>query len=293
MFFRKSNGLKMIKLGIIGYPLGHSLSPFMHNAALQSSGIEGNYAVFETPTEKLNEQIKLFKEQEFKGFNVTIPHKVKIINLLDSIDCFAQLVGAVNTVVIGEDQKLHGYNTDVYGFVYAINEDLRINLVGKKAAVIGSGGAARAVLAGLVEMGLDEITIFARNQEKAEELKQNILKTLPDFKINHQPLTENIDLSKYFIVVNTTPIGMQGSNEGLSPLSESSIASLPKNAIVYDIVYKPRKTKLLELAEKQGLKTIDGLEMLILQGAKGFESWTGQTPPINIMREALISCLSD
>jgi len=268
----------MFKLAIIGYPLGHSLSPVMHNAALKALGIEGEYVMLETPPEKLSERIDFLKESGFRGFNVTIPHKVAVMEFLDSIDSFANAVGAVNTVVIDSNKKLHGYNTDVYGFVSAVPAELRETLKGKKAAVLGSGGAARAVLAGLREMGLEEISVFTRNQEKAHSLSNcHIL-----------PMSADVNLSEFSIVVNTTPLGMQGENEGISPLSEDSLATLPADALVYDVVYKPRKTKLLEYAEKRGLKTLGGLEMLILQGAKGFELWTEQVPPVEIMRNSIL-----
>ena len=280
----------MIKLAIIGYPLGHSLSPAMHNAALKELGIEGNYVVLETPSDKLEERVNFLKEEGFRGFNVTIPHKVEIMKFLDSIDNFASTVGAVNTVVIDENKKLHGYNTDVYGFIHAIPAEIRGNLQGK-AAVIGSGGAARAILTGLIKTGIKEINIFTIDQEESLKLKEMILKNFPDFKINCLVLDENADLSDFSIVVNATPLGMQGKNEGISPLSQESIATLPGDAIVYDIVYKPQKTRLLEYAEKRGLKTIKGLEMLLLQGVKGFELWTGQIPPVEVMREALLKAI--
>ncbi len=278
----------MLKLGIIGYPVGHSLSPAMHNAALQELGIEGSYIAFETPPEKLLEKISFFKENNFRGFNVTIPHKVDIIKYLDSIDNFAKIVGAVNTVVIDENKKLHGYNTDVSGFVEAIPEKWRKNLTGKKAAVLGSGGAARAILVGLIEMGVKEISILARNQYKSNELKEIINKNFNDIKINCKDLQENIDLSDFSIIINTTPLGMKGKYENKSPLNFESIATLSKDALVYDIVYKPQKTKLIEYAEKKGLKTLNGLDMLVLQGARGFELWTGGTPPIETMKKAII-----
>lgn len=272
----------MLKLGITGYPLGHSLSPVMHNAALKELGIDGSYVVLETPPEELEERVNYLKEENFRGFNVTIPHKVEIIKFLDETDDFSKAIGAVNTVVIDENKKLYGYNTDVYGFVTAIPEELRKNLKGKKAAVFGSGGAARAVIAGLMEIGMQKISIFARNQQKSEELK-NIF----DIEIKILELKENIDLSEFSIVINTTPLGMQGANEKISPVNKDSILTLPADAIVYDIVYKPSKTKFLDYADKRGLKTINGIEMLILQGVKGFELWTGKQAPVEIMRKAL------
>lgn len=298
----------MLKLAIIGYPISHSLSPAMHNAALKELGIEGEYIVLETPPEKLEEKIHFLKSNNFRGFNITIPHKVEVMKYLDSIDDAAKTVGAVNTVVIDENKKLHGYNTDVYGFMEAIPQELRKsglraeaeeagaplrNAVYREqprmAAVLGSGGTARAVLAGLIQIGIQEISIFARNHEKAEELKEIFNNNI---KINCISLDENTDLSGFSIIVNTTPLGMKGKNEEISPLSEKSIATLSGNAIVYDIVYNPQKTKLLEYAERRGVKTINGLEMLILQGAKGFELWTGQKAPVSVMRNALAGFFS-
>lgn len=281
----------MIKLAIIGYPLGHSLSPAMHNASLRELGIEGSYIALETPPETLEKRIEFFKNEKFNGFNVTIPHKVEIIKFLDNIDNFVKNVGAVNTVIIDENNKFYGYNTDVYGFVYAIPENLRKNFRGQKAAIIGAGGAARAVLAGLTEMDLQEISILARNIEKSLDLQKMILKNFPHIKINFLLLDDNVDLSDCCIVVNTTPLGMQGKYEDISPLNQDTIATLPKNAFVYDIVYKPQKTKFIEYAENQGLNTLNGLDMLILQGAKSFELWTGQKPSVKIIKNSLFDFL--
>lgn len=274
----------MMKLGLIGYPLGHSLSPSMHNAALAELKIEGSYVLLETPPESLEERVNSLKEEGFKGFNVTIPHKVAIMQYLDSIDDFAKSVGAVNTVVVDENKKLHGYNTDVYGFMTAIPEEWRKNLKGKNAAVIGSGGAARAILAGLKEIGIQKINVFGIDEAEAAKLKEN-------FDFYYSPLNSLSDLSEFSIVINATPLGMQGKLEGISPLSEELVNSLPDDAVIYDIVYKPEKTKLIEIAEKRGLKTLCGLEMLLLQGVKGFELWTNKIPPVDIMRNALIQNL--
>jgi shikimate dehydrogenase len=285
----------MIKLAITGYPLAHSLSPAMHRAALAAVGLEGDYVVLEAAPDELEAKVNYLKENGFRGFNVTIPHKVAIMNFLDEIDPFAKQVGAVNTVIISPDKKLSGYNTDVYGFTQAIPADIRESLHGKKAAVIGSGGAARAVLAGLADIGISEITIHARNTEKAQELATSrVGKFCPPestTKILVAGLNDNTNLSGVSIVVNTTPVGMHGKFEGESPLSEASITSLPQDALVYDLVYKPAKTKLLEIAEKRELLTLNGLDMLVLQGAKGLSLWTGLPAPVGVMKQALLATM--
>lgn len=279
----------MIKLAITGYPLAHSLSPVMHKAALVHTGLEGDYMVQEAAPDELETKVNYLKANGFRGFNVTIPHKVAIMDLLDEIDPFAKQVGAVNTVVINPDKKLSGYNTDVYGFSQAIPADIRDNLQGKKAMVLGSGGAARAVVAGLVDIGVSEITICARNVEKTKEL---VDKNINKLNLRGAPMIAKRDLAGVSLVVNTTPVGMQGKFEGESPLSEESIASLPADALVYDLVYKPAETKLLELAKKRGLSTLNGTDMLVLQGAKAFELWTGVPTPVEIMKQALLAALS-
>jgi len=278
----------MIKLGIIGYPLLHSLSPVMQNAALQEKGIDGDYQLLETPPKKLKMQVEFLKTSGFRGFNVTIPHKVAIMKLLDNIDEFAVKVGAVNTVVIGDNQELTGYNTDVYGFIQAIPVEIRENLSRKRAAIFGSGGAARAVIAGVYELGIREISLFARNKEQSDELIEALSNNFKDLKVNYTSLQENVDMSEVSLVVNTTPLGMQGNLENISPLNSYSLDSLDKDALVYDIVYRPKKTKLLKIAQGKGFKTQEGLDMLILQGAKGFHLWTGAEPNIEAMKKAIL-----
>ncbi|OGH96789.1 MAG: shikimate dehydrogenase [Candidatus Melainabacteria bacterium RIFOXYA12_FULL_32_12] len=281
----------MIKLGIIGYPLGHTLSPVMHKAALDYLGIEGDYAVLETPPEELINRIKYLKVQGFRGFNVTIPLKVWIVPLLNEVDEYANLAGAVNTVIISENKDLYGYNTDIDGFIESIPEDLKENLKSKKAAILGAGGAARAVAIGLSTIGINEITFYARNPEKANIIQDVILEGFPEIKVKIKEFNEFADLSYASIVVNTTPIGMQGINEGISPINKKTVEGLAENTIVYDLIYKPRETKLIQYAKEHGLYTLDGLEMLILQGAKALSLWIDQEAPVEVMREAVLKSL--
>ena len=281
----------MNKFGIIGFPLGHTLSPAMHKAALNYYGIEGDYIPMETDPEDLIDRIKQLKIENFKGFNVTIPHKVFVVPLLSSVDDIANIVGAVNTIVIDNNKALHGYNTDIYGFIHAIPENLRENLKSKKAAVLGVGGAARAVAIGLIQIGICDLVFYARNEEKALILADILSHKFPDISITVKGFNEYADLSEYSIVVNTTPLGMKGDYYNVSPLNRRAVQSLKNDAIVYDLIYKPKVTKLLKYAKDRELITIDGIEMLVLQGAKAFEIWTGKEAPVDIMREAVIKSL--
>lgn len=283
----------MIKLGLIGYPLSHSMSPDMHNAAMAKLGIEGNYSLYETSPDELKNRVEYFKQEGFKGFNATIPHKIQVIKYLDFIDDFAKNVGAVNTVVIDENKKLSGYNTDVYGFMQAIPISDRNDLYGKKAVILGSGGAARAAGAGIAEMRFSELEIITLPSEipNAEKIKELINSSYSDIKIKCSALSDILKLADVNLLVNTTPVGMQGNFEGISPVSEYTIKTLPDNAFVYDIVYKPQKTKLLEIAEKNNFKILGGLDMLILQGARGFELWTEKQAPVEVMKNKLLSLI--
>ncbi len=280
----------MLKLGLIGYPLAHSLSPAMHKAALANEGIKGDYVLLGTPPEKLENMVNFLKKGDFRGFNVTIPHKVAIMDYLDSIDKLALQVGAVNTVIIEDNKRLTGHNTDVFGFMYAIPDNIRESLNGKKAVVLGSGGAARAVTAGLAELGIAEIQIITLESEfeKAREIESILNNNYRRIKTGYREPGEKIELEDVDIVVNSTPVGMEGNFIGVSPLSSYSLDTLPENAFVYDIVYKPQKTKLLELAEKRGLSVLGGLDMLVLQGKMAFHLWTGVEPSAEVMRSAIV-----
>jgi shikimate dehydrogenase len=281
----------MIKLGIIGYPLGHSLSPIMHKAAFDHCKISADYQILETEPEDIISQLKYLKVQGYRGFNVTIPLKVWITPLLNEVDDHANLVGAVNTVLIKDNKDLSGFNTDVFGFMHSIPAEFRSSLIQGKAAVLGAGGAARAVAVALIQLGIAEITFYARNQEKALQLRDILITNFHGIKINVQGFSEFADFSYASIIVNTTPIGMEGINQIVSPVTRSSIESINNNAIVYDLIYNPRETIFLRYAKARGLYTIGGSEMLVLQGAKAFEIWTGKEAPIDVMREAVLkSC---
>jgi len=277
------------KFGIIGFPIGHSLSSVMHEAALKSLGLKGEYQPLETHPEDLVDRIKMLKRDNFNGFNVTIPHKVPISLFLSKVDEYANLAGSVNTVKILEDKTLEGFNTDVYGYLKAIPED--VDLKGKKAAVLGTGGAARAIIVGLKSLGVSEITLFTRNIIDSHQTAETFRKKFPEIKIN---LVQNEflhSLEEFSIVTNTTPLGMKGFRAGISPLNEELIQTLPKDGIVYDIVYNPTKTELIKQAARVGRRTIGGLDMLVYQGIRAFEIWTGIKPEPDKMKIAALEKL--
>ena len=189
--------------------------------------------------------------------------------------------------MIKENKELLGYNTDIYGFVSAIPAGLQKNLNSKKAAVLGAGGAARAVAIGLASLEMEEITFYARNPQKSLDLKNSMQANFSNIKINVLEHNYYDDLSYASIIINTTPLGMEGTNEDISPLAQAAMEKLPNDTIIYDLVYKPRQTRFIQHAKNQGLTVIEGLEMLVLQGAKAFEIWTGEKAPVDIMRNAI------
>lgn len=271
----------MIKLGLIGTPIKQSLSPTIHNTALESLGMIGSYELLETDPEDLIERLKYLKTQGYLGFNVTIPLKIPVTLFLQQVDDIADLAGAVNTVKISEDKYLYGYNTDVYGFVEGIPASFRAELKQKKAAILGTGGVSRAVVIGLSQIGIKEISFYSTDILKAKDMCFFLEKKFPSIKFNVNNYAQNINLSEYAIIINTTPLGTYGQYCGVSPLSDEIMDTLNSQAIVYDLVYNPRETEFLKQARKRNLRTVEGIEMLIHQGVKAFEIWTGQKPPID------------
>lgn len=279
----------MYKLGLIGYPLGHSLSAVIQKAGFQSIGVEGSYDILETPPEDLVDRLKFLKSNDYKGFNVTIPLKVPIAIFLDEIDETANIAGCANTIKILEDKSLKGFNTDIYGFFAALPKDC--NLVGKKAGVIGTGGASRAASIGLIQAGVTQIDYFSRNIINSATMINSMRETFPEIKFNSYQMQMIRDLSELSILVNCTPVGMRGNSMDLSPITKYDVAKLDKDAIVYDVIYNPIKTLLLQYAEDCGLKTVNGLDMLIHQGAKALEIWTGKKPDVQAMKIAALQAL--
>ena len=274
-------------LGVIGHPVSHSLSPLMHNAALAKLGLDYVYLPFPVAPENLERAIAGFASIGVVGFSITIPHKQAILPLLSEISPIAQAIGAVNTVTRQGD-KWVGTNTDVAGFIAPLQTTYHQDWSQKKAVILGNGGAARAVVAGCIQLGLAEIHVVGRNLQKLQAFTQSWQNSpfADKFQMHEWQELPNL-LHQANLLVNTTPMGMYPHVDE-SPLSSQEMGYLPGDAIVYDLIYIPKPTKFLHLAEKQGAIMIDGLEMLVQQGAAALKIWLQQeTVPVNEMRQAL------
>ncbi len=264
-------------VGLIGWPVEHSRSPAMHNAAFGTLGLDWRYILLPTPLDQLRGMIDRVCAGELSGVNVTIPHKQAVMPLLDEIDPAAQAVGAVNTIVRREG-RLIGFNTDTLGFKRSLLET-GIALEQQACAVLGAGGSARAVVYVLRELGA-RITIYARDVAKASVLSSDV-----------RPLSDvaHID-SATRLIVNTTPVGLAPQVDA-SPWPTD--IPLPSSALVFDLLNNPARTRLLQQAEKQGLPIVNGWGMLVYQGAAAFKLWTGIEPPVEVMMTALRESMNE
>jgi len=282
----------MIHLGLIGYPLGHSLSPKLHYAALRYCDLQGEYSLFPIEPDdfqRLKGVLDRVRSREITGLNVTIPHKQNVIPFLDELAETAEAIGAVNTMYL-RNKKLIGHNTDVSGFLTDLKKFLeesslpvlgdRIGVRAKKALVLGAGGSARAVVYALLKDSWN-VTLAARRIDRAQQL----LDLFTSYQLQIADFTlMNIELSNITLIVNTTPVGMS-PNTNESPWPESR--PFPQHAAIYDLVYNPWETKLVKDARAQGLSAITGRGMLIEQAALAFQLWTGKRVPREIMSSAI------
>lgn len=280
----------MYKLGIIGYPLSHSLSAIIQKAGFESLNLEGSYDILETHPEDLITRIKFLKTHGYNGFNVTIPLKVPMSLFLDDIDDYANIAGCVNTIKINDDKTFFGYNTDIYGFSKAIPRD--INLSEKRAGILGTGGAARAAVVGLAEKGIKQIDFYTRNIINSKQTMDYLRAKFPSIEFNIYQIQNIRELSGLAILINATPIGMRGFMANEMPIKYEDFDTIDKNTVVYDIVYNPIKTVFLKNAEEHGLRTIEGLDMLIYQACKAMQIWTERTPDANLMKIAALKALT-
>lgn len=276
-------------LGIIGSPVGHSLSPVMQNAAIEALGIDYVYVPFPVEPDFLAQAVEGLRRLGVWGFNVTIPHKSAVIPFLDRVSREAELCGAVNTVR-REGDLFIGHNTDGAGFVSSLREDLGIDPRGAEILVLGAGGAARGAVAALAEAGAAAIVVANRTVERGVSLIERFEPVYGGVRFAVSSL-ENSELAPRLrtadLLVNTTSVGMDGTSfEGL-PLSE-----MRPGKAVYDMVYAPAETPLLAAAREAGLKGANGLGMLASQGEAAFELWTGLHPPRGVMKKVLTEKLA-
>ncbi|MBN1693495.1 MAG: shikimate dehydrogenase [Dehalococcoidales bacterium] len=271
---------------IIGDPVEHTMSPAMHNAAFQKMGLDYLYIPFRVAPEQLPQAVAGLKSLNVAGFNVTIPHKVAVMPLLDSLDPLVEKIGAVNTVV-NEDGKLRGYNTDAEGF-YRVLLEQGFSLQGKNVVLLGAGGAARALAYILAEKGA-RLTILNRRQEL--DWAENIARFILDDLNKEVKVFELGNISKALpgadLLVNATSVGMSPADNA-SPVPAPLLEKVP---VVFDIVYNPLKTRLLKEAAAAGAQTISGIDMLAWQGALSFEKWTGKSAPVDLMRQEAVKML--
>jgi shikimate dehydrogenase len=272
--------------GLMGDPVEHSLSPAMHNAAFRALGLDYAYLPFHVRSGDLPAALQGMRALNIRGLNVTIPHKVEVIRLLDKLDPLAEQIGAVN-VLLNESGRLTGYNTDAQGFLRMLAGQ-GIEPRGKNIVVLGAGGAARAICFALASQGA-ALTIVNRTAARAQACAGDISKAFgTQVKVLEQD-HENLAyaLANGGLLVNATSVGMQ-PDCGSTPVGRDLLGP---NLTVVDIIYNPSQTKLLKEAAKAGARTISGLEMLIWQGALAFEIWTGRQPPLDVMRRAAVAAL--
>jgi len=273
------------KAYILGHPLGHSLSPIMHNAAFKHLGIDAKYCKKDILATDLPKTIDLLRQKDVFGANVTIPYKLAVMPFMDSLSEAATAIGAVNTIV-NNSGKLLGHNTDASGYLRALQENAGFEAEGKLVVMLGAGGAARAVAYSLLKTGVEVLYIHNRTFEKAKSLAKEF-KFLGNIKaINKTELKEKIRACD--LLINTTSVGMK--HNAKDP-KIAAVEVLPNSGFVSDIVYRPAKTKLLADAEKLGLATQNGLAMLVYQGAQAFEMWLKQEAPVEVMFAAALQAL--
>jgi len=272
------------KLGIIGYPIGHSISPIFQQAALDALGIDATYEKWEVTPEGVGDFVNGLRAPDSWGINITLPHKQAVIPLLDEVDEWATAAGAVNTIV-NHDGRLTGHNTDGPGFLRALLVETGYDPKGTRALILGAGGAARGILLALARGGVDSLVIANRTMERAETLAKLAVEN--GVKSEAIPIAGNVlikSAASADLIVNCTSVGMShGPDEQGTPLTA---AQIPASAIVNDVVYTPLETPLLREAAAAGATALGGLHMLVYQGVLSFQMWTGQDAPADVMLAA-------
>ncbi len=267
--------------GLVGYPVEHSLSPRMHNAAFKALKINAAYRLFSLKEDELKVFFAGLKKNNIFGLNVTIPYKEKVMAFLDKISPEAKLIGAVNTVKVNQG-SLEGFNTDGEGFLRHIKLSLGFNPKGKSIAIIGAGGASRAVGIYLSKEKPKRISFFDSDVAKAGNLVKHLKECFSAIEFRQSCSIEGLGIETSDLLINASPIGMKEADSCL--VKEGFTRKKP---LVYDLIYNPPETKLLKLAKSKGCVVSNGLGMLLYQGALAFKHWTGKEAPVEVMREAL------
>ncbi len=274
-------------IALIGNPVRHSLSPIMQNAAFQYLGLDLIYIAIPCKVEDLELVLNSFKKINCKGLNITIPHKEKVFDLCSEISPIAYKLKAINTMKLNSEKEWRATNTDVDGFIYPLK---KFNLAKKQSIVLGSGGAARSVIQGLINLNFSTISVVSRNKFKLDELIKNFENQIQlQGLLNSDNQTQNL-IEEADLIVNTTPVGMKTNKyeNNVLPYGEAFWKSLKSQTIVYDIIYNPSPTPLLKFSTSKGCITINGLEMLIAQGMQSISFWTdGLEVPFDVMNDSL------
>lgn len=272
-----------IKAGVIGHPIAHSKSPLIHGTWIKAYGLDGNYTAIDIPPDNLEHKINALREAGFAGFNVTVPHKLALLSLCDTVDVLARQIGAVNTVTL-KNGKFFGTNTDVFGFLENIRAHApAFDFTAGPALVLGAGGAARAVVHALLSCGTPHIFLCNRSADKAQSLRDTAVS--PE-RITMLPWSERDSshiLKRLHLLVNTTALGMTGK-EALN----LNLTALPQACLVHDIVYAPLNTDLLQAAMARGNPIVTGIGMLLHQARPAFQEWFGIMPRITPELETLV-----
>lgn len=278
------------KLGIIGFPIGHSISPRFQQAALHALGIDASYQAWEVAPDQIAQFVQGLRDPDVLGINVTVPHKEAVIPHLDEVDDWATSAGAVNTIV-NRGGRLTGHNTDGSGFLRALHDVSNFEPQGRRVLVIGAGGAARGVVLALIRQGVGRLTIANRTLERAERLSRMAQENGLDAQAIALAGPALVAAAgEADLIVNSTTVGMShGPDESGSPLSWDQI---PPTALVNDLVYNPLETPLLTAAAWAGASTLGGIHMLVYQGAASFEMWTGREAPVKVMLQAATQAMA-
>ncbi len=277
----------MKRVYLLAHPAGHSLSPQVQNAAFAQLEMDVCYEALDVPPAKLEAAVERLRDEEVLGANVTVPHKLRVMPLLDELTAAAETIGAVNTV-INDEGWLLGHNTDAPGFFRALTEAAHFDPVGKRAVLLGAGGAARAVAYALLSAGVADLSIYNRTFEKAQTLA-GALSELGAVRALRAGELEALERAE--LLINATSVGMEheGQDPDCSPLPPGL---LPRRALVCDIVYRPARSRLLRDAAAAGLAVQNGLPMLVYQGVESFRAWTGREASAKVMLEAARGALS-